>query len=221
MYSKSNAILTLIIFVGVLAYGFSVAAQTESGTTEPITQETTVHSFSDASQIEGASARLTRYDNGVTGVITTNSLEEGVVYTLWWVAFNEPYNCSDGICNEDDLFVIEDGAIARDEAGNRLLNMDAIETAQVSVQHAAGGYAVDGTFHTSASLGEGDVPGIVFGPGLTDAQTAEVHLVIRSHGEMIEGEFADQISTFGGGCDPIDVAPCDDVQFAVFQPVVR
>ena len=69
------------------------------------------------------------------------------------------------------------------------------------------------------SLGLNAVPGIVYGPGLLDAEKAEVHLVVRSHGPAVDGAFDAQLSTFGGGCDPIDVAPCVDVQYAMHLPV--
>jgi hypothetical protein len=51
--------------------------------------------------------------------------------------------------------------------------------------------------------------------GLTDAASAEIHLVVRSHGSaalddpaMLEA----QTSTFMGGCETLG---CEDVQFAV------
>jgi len=178
----------------------------------------TVQRFADMSEVEDSFARLTRYENGVTMAISTNDLNPGDVYTVWWVVFNAPENCSDGVCNADDILVVEDGIVPRDADGNRLMNMDGIANANISIQHAAGGYSVDGTLNTSASLGEGEVPGIVVGPGLLDAETAEIHLVVRTHGPMVEGAFADQISTFGGGCEPFDALPCEDVQFAIFQP---
>ncbi len=113
--------------------------------------------------------------------------------------------------------MVEDGQIVRTEDGNRALNMDGIEAANISVQHASGSYTTDGTLYVSASLGEGEVPGIVFGPGLLDAETAEIHLVVRTHGPRVEAVFADQVSTFGGGCEPMDAAPCDDVQFTIHK----
>ena len=59
--------------------------------------------------------------------------------------------------------------------------------------------------------------------GLTDPQGAEVHLVVRSHGERITGMVNDQINTFAGGCTAESSfgaaeSPneCEDQQFAVF-----
>jgi hypothetical protein len=211
--------MVLIILLLTARTPFSISAQDEE-MVEPIVQNSTVHHFSDMSEVAGGFAHLTRFENGVTMAVSTNNLVEGEVYTVWWVIFNEPENCSNGVCDVDDVLIVQDGVVPRDADGNRLMNMEGIASANVSIQHAAGGYAQDGTLHTSASLGIGDVPGIILGPGLLDAKNAEIHLVIRTHGPAAAdlGVFAGQISTFGGGCEPMDALPCDDVQFAIFAP---
>jgi hypothetical protein len=213
----NRKLATLFALTALLIVAVSAFAQ-EDGDFTPIVSEGTVQRMADGSEVEGASSRLTRFQNGVTTAISTIDLNPGHVYTLWWVVFNAPENCSDGVCNADDIFVFENGAIPRDEAGNRVMNMDGIAAANISIQHAAGGLAVDGTLNTSASLGEGEVPGIVAGPGLLDAETAEIHLVVRTHGEKVDSAFLDQVSTFGGGCEPMDALPCDDVQFSIHLP---
>jgi len=242
MRTKLVVILCLLV---VLVAAVSAFAQDRETVTNPTVQTSTVHRFADASQVDGAYARLSRYENGVTMAITTNDLTPGEAYTVWWVVFNAPENCSNGVCNEDDIFAVSEGGIPRDadgnilwdvwearrwsteagiprdEAGNRVMNMDGIAAANISVQHASGTYTADGRLTVSASLAEGDVPGIVFGPGLLDAQTAEIHLVVRTHGPAVDDVFADQVSTFGGGCDPMDAYPCDDIQFAMFAPVTN
>jgi hypothetical protein len=207
--------MVLIILLLTALAPFAIAAQDG-----PVVQSSTVHRFSDMSVVDGGYAHLTRFENGVTMAVSTSDLVQGEVYSVWWVIFNEPENCSDGVCDVDDVLILEDGVVPRDEDGNRLMNMEGIAGANVSIQHAAGGYAQDGTLHTSASLGIGAVPGIVLGPGLLDAHNAEIHLVIRTHGPAADNLeiLADQISTFGGGCEPMDALPCDDVQFAVFAP---
>lgn len=206
--------LLMLALTATIAFGQQPAA-------EPVVQESTVHRFADASAVDGAVARLTRYDGIVTTVISTDDLVVGDVYTLWWVIFNAPQNCS-GVCDLDDIFAVdENGAVPRDADGNRVMNMEGIANAQIAVMHAAGGYAEHGTLNTSAWLREGATPWTVFGPGMLDAQTAEVHLVVRTHGPKQDAAFADQLSTFGGGCEQIDAAPCDDVQFAVFLPPAR
>lgn len=210
--------ITLLSILLFLVAGFGVLLGQDGTSAEPTIQDTGVYRFSDNSQVDDAFARVTRFDSGVTMAISTNDLQAGDVFTVWWVVFNSPENCSNGVCNGDDILLIEDGVVPRDELGNRVMNMEAAEAANVSVIHASGGFAKDGTLHTSASLGEGNVPGIVMGPGLLDAETAEIHLVLRTHGPANEAFFAEQLSTFGGGCEPADALPCDDVQYAVFKP---
>lgn len=214
--NNRKALITLLsAFLVVLALPWVLDAQDESAA--PATSTSTVHRFVDGSEVEGTFSRLTRYENGVTAALSTSDLAPNEVYTVWWVVFNAPENCSGGVCNEDDIFVVEDGQIVRTEDGNRAMNMDGIQAANISVQHASGSYTEDGRLYISASLGEGEVPGIVFGPGLLDAETAEVHMVVRTHGARVDEIFADQISSFGGGCEPIDAAPCDDIQFTIHQ----
>ncbi len=61
-------------------------------------------------------------------------------------------------------------------------------------------------------LSEGDTTGALFGPGLIDSRTAEVHLLVRTHGEVLPMFMPAQINSVGGGCL---VNVCDDVQAAV------
>ena len=72
----------------------------------------------------------------------------------------------------------------------------------------------------NAQLGENQLPTgedqVLFGEGLTDSFEAEIHLIARTHGEVIPGVVQQQITTFNGGCPPND---CLDVQFAVFPAV--
>ncbi len=220
MNRKLVSIVTVILALLVAVAAFSTSAQQEPA--QPAVSTSAVYQFSDNAEIEGAFSELTRFDNGVTVTLNTSALVPGEVYTLWWVIFNAPENCSEGACNMDDIFIIdENGEIARDEVGNRALNFDALGASNISIQHASGTYSTDGTASMSASLGLGEVPGIVLGPGLLDGYSSEVHLVVRTHGEKLDEFFNAQIATFGGGCDPIDVAPCDDVQYAFHMPVVR
>ena len=52
----------------------------------------------------------------------------------------------------------------------------------------------------------------MFGSGLLEAQGAEVHLILRTHGLPIPGWVDEQISTFEGGCE---VNVCANQQFAI------
>jgi len=51
------------------------------------------------------------------------------------------------------------------------------------------------------------------GSGNLDTETAELLVVLRSHGPAIAGQVADQISSYDAACD---VQSCEDVQFIRF-----
>ena len=128
--------------------------------------------------------------------------------------WNAPENCSTSHCSEADLFypaVVSDVIYA---AGN-----------------VVGG---NGKSAFAAYLSEGDNSGSIspaFGfpaPGLIDAETAEIHLVVRTHGQAIPGLINAQIHTFAGGCSEFPPFPpslgtpgpntCEDIQFAIHLP---
>ena len=164
--------------------------------------------------IPGSTASLTRYQDSIAVRVDTNSLPAGA-YTLWWVIFNNPAGCEDG-CGEDDLFRPE---------------------AQTSIFWATGGIVdEDGAGHFRAFARElelSPIPGQVGFPGaggLTNARGAEVHVVIKTHGEVRPDIVGKQISTIYGACtdppgnvphpvDPVEtdrIFPCYDPQAVVF-----
>lgn len=171
------------------------------------------HTFT---QVLGSST-LHRNKNGITVNYKTSELTPGHAYTLWWVIWNRPENCSafPDACTDADF------AIANQ--------------VEVEVMYAAGHLAGgSGKGNFSAHLNENDDSGSInplfglppFG-GLQDAEAAEVHLVLRSHGPAIPGQIAEQINSFGGGCTvflppfseiPDEVGECADIQAAVHQP---
>ncbi len=159
---------------------------------------------------------LIRQKNGVTTHFRTNDLIPGHAYTLWWVVWNKPQNCINypDACDEPDFNIADE--------------------VEVEVLYAAGqvaGASGSGTF--SARLDENDTDGSInhlFGlpsyGGMHDAQTAEVHLVLRSHGPKIPGQVNEQITTYGGGCTteipafttvPMQPGECSDIQASVHQ----
>ncbi len=147
------------------------------------------------SDVEG-SATLHRNNNGVTVNVKTSGLTPGYAYTLWIIPFNEPVGvCASTGCTPDDLF-------------------DAHGDVIYGTGHVVGG---NGKGNFSAHLNEGDT-GRVTEYGLTDAQGAEIHVVIRCHGPAIPGMISEQIHTFNGGCNEGDENEglCDDVWFAIF-----
>ena len=146
-------------------------------------------------EVPGSSSTLVRTKNGITMTIHTSELEEGAAYTVWWVVFNNPEFCVAG-CNGPDLGIPE-------VAGSVLW-----ATGHVIGNNGVGNFA--------ANLGEGKPKGqILVGPGLLDAEGAEVHFIVRSHGQPIPGLVNEQISTVGGGCG---TNVCEDVQFGIHMP---
>jgi hypothetical protein len=129
--------------------------------------------------------------------------EVGDATTAWFVVFNDPDKCSDGVCGEND---VQDAAIGEDNGS------------EVGVHFATGHVAGSSRWRSAASLQEGDVSGMVFGLPLADARTAEIHVVIRSHGpaaNLVPGDLAAAIGSIGGGCD---INTCGDAQAAEFKP---
>lgn len=160
-------------------------------------------------------ATLLRNNNKVRMTWSVDDLEAGYAYTVWWVIWNNPENC--GIpfqCSDADF------AIANE--------------VEVEVLYAAGHVVGNsGTGNFAASLNENDTDGSInediFGlpsyGGLHDARTAEIHLVLRSHGPAIPGQVDEQISTYPGGCEidfpaftevPDAEGECGDYMAAVF-----
>src|SRR5688572_28122142 len=88
------ALAAIVIVSGML---LSSALAQDATATEPNTQSSPVYRFSDGSQVTDSLARLTRFENGVTLAISTGDLNPSHVYTVWWVIFNAPENCSDGV----------------------------------------------------------------------------------------------------------------------------
>ena len=159
---------------------------------------TTVHRFSDASVVPGATSTLLRTGKGVSMTLHTSELEPGAAYTVWWVVFNRPSQCATSPCGEPDLFDPDVHAFVTHAAG-----------------HVIG---PNGTGHFAGSLREGAVSDNLLGGvgSLENALAAEIHFVVRTHGAPnTPGGVPDQIHTFEPSCNP---SVCQDVQFAIHQP---
>lgn len=170
--------------------------------------------------VTGAST-LHRNKNGITVNFKAEGLHPGA-YTIWWVIWNNPQECTEGnLCGEADF-------------GTPGVDVDVMY---------AGGHVVgnNGKGNFSAHLNAGDetpesMNGLfglpdVEGGGLQVGKTfsAEVHVVIRTHGPAVPGMVNEQISSYGGGCNdtfypPFSAYPdikghCADFAAAVFKPV--
>ncbi len=189
-------------FLAALAL-FAVAASAQAGSATRDTVGLIV--FSTGAPIADTSSQLVRNDNGVNMTIHTNSLAPGSATTVWWVIFNHPSKCHNvggpGLrCGAVDL-------------GNPAV----AASVQFATGHVIGGGGV-GNF--GAYLKEGDTSGCAFGTslcnGLIDAREADVHLVVRTHGDAVPGFIPEEISSFNGGClsgEP-NVGKCHNVQAA-------
>lgn len=82
------------------------------------------------------------------------------------------------------------------------------DSAVTSVLYAAG-HVVGGSGRATFSgrLATGDTDGALWGPGLVNPTTAEIHLVVRDHGP--KGDTNEQIRSFGA-CNPT----CTDIQIS-------
>jgi hypothetical protein len=117
--------------------------------------------------------------------------------TVWGAIFNAPENCGSSPCSIDDL-------LDNPASGPSLLR--------------AGGRVIGGNPVTiTGQVREGDTSEALFGDGLLDAMTAEVHFVLRVHGPQIPTMVDDQIHYIDGGCGVND---CQDVGAAIFQPPI-
>lgn len=158
---------------------------------------------------------LHRNSNGVTVNFKTTDLMPGHAYTLWWVVWNKPENCIvPGECTEADF-------------------ANALDV-EVQLLYAAGNVAGNnGKGNFSAHLNENDDTGSIhelfglpnFG-GLQNAETAEIHAVLRSHGPKIPGQVSEQISSYEGGCTvflppftqiPVEEGECGDIIAALHR----
>lgn len=200
---------------GSKAGDFVVAkAKTTSKQTEDIYDGTQFDETQDPPWPVVGSSTLHRNANGISVNFKAEEVMPGHTFTVWWVVWNAPEEC-DGPCDDPDFF-----------------NPDVL----VEVLYAGGNVAGNnGKINISAHLNEGDDSGSVNelfglpdveGGALIDALTAEVHVVLRSHGPKIPGMVNEQISSYVGGCDdpfaflpftevPDEPGECGDIYFAV------
>lgn len=146
--------------------------------------------------VAGAWSKLSREADGVHVQVHTR-VEPGHAHTLWWVVFNEPGECAGAICLEPDVF--------------NPATQASVLWATGAVSNAAGRLQFD------AALGESELPGqVLVGSGLTDAEGAQVVVVVQDHG-LAQDDPAllhQQLTTFQGACN----ATCIDLQFALHLP---
>lgn len=163
--------------------------------------ETTVIDAMSGNPTSGT-ATLLRTNNKISMTFKVDGLNPGHAYTIWWVIWNKPEECTTPYACD-------------------VVDFDMSEVVEVDALYAAGhvvGNSGKGNF--SGSLKESDTSGSINdlfalpAYGLQDARTAEVHLVLRDHGPKIPGQVNDQINFYPGGCVTGD---CNDPLFAIFS----
>ncbi len=154
--------------------------------------------------VEGAAASLTRTSGGISASVRAHDLPPGHAMTLWLVTFNHPENCSDGVCNADDVMP---------PPGNLDVG--------VGVHYLDGKIANEvGAALFFGTMTPNNTDYAVFGLGFEDPFHTEFHYVLRTHGPASDHHdiLAAQLGSFNGGCDQdAPHAPCEDIQFAVFK----
>ncbi len=139
----------------------------------------------------------------------TTNLEPNNTYTIWWVIYNKPELCVEGNGMFDEV------GCGKDE----ILDPELAEITKSSMLWASGFISdAQGNAHFSAELRKRNPLGEVStGPGLLKPKTAEVHFLIRSHGEMKVGMVKEQISTMMANCMPMGDHACFEVQGSVHK----
>lgn len=179
---------------------------------DPASQESNaVHPFGVPGTTLAGHSKVVRNDNGVAATFHAEGLTPGTATTMWWVFFNHPAAClypmgSVSLCGLNDV----------------LLNAAA---SGASVQYAAGhviggsGQATFGSYFSAGSTPQCATAALPCA-GLYDARTAEVHLVLRTHGDAVPGYIDEEISSFNGGClagEP-NVGACANIQMSIDKP---
>ena len=165
---------------------------------------------------EVGNSNLIRTENSIVANVRATDLTPGTATSLWLAVFNAPENCSDGECGSDDF----DNPDVRAD----LLWVD-------------GGIIDDsGRLQYQVLKKEGDITGSIADPlmgtpayGVEDTHSAEIHFVIRTHGEAIPGFEYEMTHTFNGSCQlkglpddprlgPVGPNICSNIQSALHIP---
>jgi hypothetical protein len=217
-FFRISLLILAIVLVGVI----HLTAQ-EGGVNEIVTTIGRVFWLADDTLVNDAEASLIRMEHGVAMSFDAVGLTPGNVYTVWWIIFNYPENCSGGICGPDDAFLMgNDGRPVFDQNGQMQMNRINQESVGMSSMRATAGIVnEDGTAKFRAHLPIGDTSDFVaFGNGLVvDPMEAEIHFIIRTHGPVIPELLWEQLFSHDGGCIESEMRRlCRNVQYGIFLP---
>ena len=140
---------------------------------------------------------ILRSDRRVAFTISVIGLQRASIYGVWAFAFNNPDACSNSPCSSADL---------QDPKTEPTLFQ------ATSVLSESSGSAIFGGEILRNSQGGR----IVFGAGLTNPLGAELHFVLRNHGQPLPGHIHEQMRDYLGGCTP-DISLCVNEAAAIHQ----
>ncbi len=182
----------------------------------------TVQIFDVVNGVDAGTSTLHRNSSGITINYKATGLIPGHAYTVWWVVWNNPEYCLvPGECTDADF------------VSNPDFNLIEVELLYAT-GHVVGN---SGKGNFGAHLNENEASGSInplFGlplyGGLLDAEKAEVHGVLRSHGPAVPGIVNEQIGSYLGGCPttfpygfppfseiPDEVGECGDIYASVHR----
>lgn len=154
------------------------------------------------------SVTLTRTSQGLSADIEiTGGLIPGNAYSVWWAIFDNPQGCDANGCQSFDLRNIRQAQGALVNGGGFVAGSGAASHQTDLTRHDPEGKSVEA----------GDPSGV------DNTYGAEVHVVVRSHGEAESdpGDLALQTGTFSVFCnlpDPPFAGGCANVAAAMFPP---
>ena len=153
--------------------------------------QATVFSLPAFQPVARSHSTLTRTARGATATMNLAEIRPANAFTLWWVVFNNPGACSARPCLPEDL-------------GNPDTEPSFFGAGSGRVSDEFGHVRLEAGIVAGAGLPE-DVDDVFFGEGLTAPLTAEVQLVVRDHGNVVDladdGELEAALSQLlGGGC---------------------
>lgn len=155
----------------------------------------------------GGGGILYRNVQGIDANVAYDDLAPNAAYSAWWAIFNRPDRCA-GPCDDPDI-VAGIGQVFY--AGGFLTGADG--RANVTLSLAKGRTPV-GAQRFSSVLPIIDPASEV---GLRRPMRAQIAIVARNHGPIIDGGTAAQISAYFGGCAGHGGAfACADEQIVVF-----
>lgn len=170
-----------------------------------------------ADPVEGSRGFAHVRRRGATIAVRATGLEPWHTYTLWIVYFSDSTLCVDG-CNGPDLGVAGGGVV--------------YGTGRVALPSGRAWFVTRLRDGAGADVvGAPPPPPFAIAPYEAGPHN-EFHLVVRSHGPIIEGELREQLTTFDGGCTeevgpapeevgyfpvPSEPGECGDVQLHIFK----